>query len=211
MLDDLPEVNIVEKTIELSETQRSTYHQIVEDYKKSNNKMNPLQVFNLLRKTCDYDEATQASSKASEIIQIVNKIIQNNEKVVIFSYTLEPLRIIQSLLPKIFHVEYSLVKSTSKKEEIKSNFQYKGNIDILLATAQVAGTGATFTKANHVIFFNEWWNPALNAQARDRIVRIGQEKECFVYKFYTKDTVEQRLKELLEQKTELFNEIVEKI
>ena len=174
--------------------------------------MNPLQVFNLLRKTCDYDEATQASSKASEIIQIVNKIIQNNEKVVIFSYTLEPLRIIQSLLPKniscgVLTGEIDL----EKREEIKSNFQYKGNIDILLATAQVAGTGATFTKANHVIFFNEWWNPALNAQARDRIVRIGQEKECFVYKFYTKDTVEQRLKELLEQKTELFNEIVEKL
>jgi len=212
VLEDLPEVNIVEKTIELSEIQRTTYHQIVEDYKKSNNKMNPLQVFNLLRKTCDYDEATQASSKASEIIQIVNKIIQNNEKVVIFSYTLEPLRIIQSLLPKniscgVLTGEIDL----EKREEIKSNFQYKGNIDILLATAQVAGTGATFTKANHVIFFNEWWNPALNAQARDRIVRIGQEKECFVYKFYTKDTVEQRLKELLEQKTELFNEIVEKL
>ena len=111
--------------------------------------MNPLQVFNLLRKTCDYDEATQASSKASEIIQIVNKIIQNNEKVVIFSYTLEPLRIIQSLLPKniscgVLTGEIDL----EKREEIKSNFQYKGNIDILLATAQVAGTGATFTKAH---------------------------------------------------------------
>ena len=170
--------------------------------------MNPLQLFNLLRKTCDYDEKTKSSSKAEEIIKIVENVLKG-DKVVIFSYTLEPLKIIKELLSSSVKVGVLTGEvDLEKREEIKTNFQVKGTIDVLLATAQVAGTGATFTKANHVIFFNEWWNPALNAQARDRIVRIGQEKECFVYKFYTKDTVEERLKELLENKKNYFKKLL---
>ncbi len=213
VLDDMPKVNIVESLIDLNPEQLNTYSNLIENHKRSKEKkMNPLQLFNLLRKTCDYDEKTKSSSKAEEIIKIVENVLKKGEKVVIFSYTLEPLKIIQELLSSSVTVGVLTGEvDLEKREEIKTNFQVKGTIDVLLATAQVAGTGATFTKANHVIFFNEWWNPALNAQARDRIVRIGQEKECFVYKFYTKDTVEERLKELLENKKELFQEIVEKL
>jgi len=153
-----------------------------------------------------------SSSKAVEIVKIIENIIEKREKVVVFSYTLEPLRLIKNLINKNITTELLTGEiDLERREEIKSEFQYEGKIDVLLATAQVAGTGATFTIANHVIFFNEWWNPALNEQARDRIVRIGQDKECFVYKFYTIDTVEDRLKELLTTKKELFDEIVEQL
>jgi len=215
VLDDMPKVTIVEKSIELTNDQRATYEKIIKDYKKASYDFNPLQVFNLLRRTCDYDEKTMSSAKAQEIVSIIEDIIEKKEKVVVFSYTLEPLRLINNLLSKLNkNITTGLLTGEidlESREEIKSEFQYEGNIDVLLATAQVAGTGATFTIANHVIFFNEWWNPALNEQARDRIVRIGQEKECFVYKFYSIDTVENRLRELLKEKKELFEEIVEKL
>jgi len=212
VLKDLPKVTVVEKNIELTTEQKATYEKIISNYKKARFEFNPLQVFNLLRKTCDYDEQTMSSSKAVEIVKIIENIIEKREKVVVFSYTLEPLRLIKNLINKNITTELLTGEiDLERREEIKSEFQYEGKIDVLLATAQVAGTGATFTIANHVIFFNEWWNPALNEQARDRIVRIGQDKECFVYKFYTIDTVEDRLKELLTTKKELFDEIVEQL
>ena len=71
--------------------------------------------------------------------------------------------------------------------------------------------GLTLTAANHVVFLNEWWNPAVNAQARDRVNRIGQTKDVFVYRLRTSGTVETHLAEILESKSRLFDEIVNRL
>jgi SNF2 family DNA or RNA helicase len=58
------------------------------------------------------------------------------------------------------------------------------------------------------VFFNLWWNPSTNDQARDRIVRIGQRKECYIYRLVAKDSVESRLMEILQDKGNIINEII---
>ena len=50
--------------------------------------------------------------------------------------------------------------------------------------------------ANHAIFFNEWWNPSVNLQARDRVNRIGQKREVYITSFVIKDTIDERLQNI---------------
>ena len=68
--------------------------------------------------------------------------------------------------------------------------------------------GLTLTEANHVLFVNRWWNPSSNQQARDRVVRIGQERIVEVRNFVISGTVEERVSELLEAKELTFDELI---
>ena len=58
---------------------------------------------------------------------------------------------------------------------------------------------------------NLWWNPSINNQARDRILRIGQNKKSFIHKIFTKNTIEDSLREILNSKKELTNDVIEKL
>jgi non-specific serine/threonine protein kinase len=79
-----------------------------------------------------------------------------------------------------------------------------------LCSGKIGGEGLNLVVANHAIFFNEWWNPSNNNQARDRIVRIGQEKKSFIHHIYTKHTLETRIKEIIKEKIDINFELVEK-
>jgi SNF2 family DNA or RNA helicase len=76
-------------------------------------------------------------------------------------------------------------------------------------SARIAGEGLTITEANNVIFLNEWWNPSNNNQAKDRVIRIGQERNVNITTFYAKGTIEERLKKILETKTELYENLID--
>ena len=79
----------------------------------------------------------------------------------------------------------------------------------MLLSARIAGEGLTITEANNVIFLNEWWNPSNNNQAKDRVIRIGQDKNVNITTFYSKGTIEERLKEILEEKSELYENLID--
>ena len=59
--------------------------------------------------------------------------------------------------------------------------------------------------------FNRWWNPSNNSQARDRIIRIGQNKNAFIYNLITTNTIEEKLTKILKDKNEISKDIIEKI
>ena len=80
---------------------------------------------------------------------------------------------------------------------------------MLLCSAKIAGEGLNLTEANHVIFINNWWNPSNNTQARDRVVRIGQTKECFIHHLKTVDTIEERIEEIIDEKQTINENIIE--
>ena len=66
-----------------------------------------------------------------------------------------------------------------------------------------SGTGLNLTAANHVIHYDLWWNPAVEAQATDRAYRIGKQKNVMVYRFITSNTFEERINDMIQQKKEL--------
>ena len=78
----------------------------------------------------------------------------------------------------------------------------------MILTIKAGGTGLNLTKANHVIMFDRWWNPAVESQAIDRAFRIGQTKDVMVHKFITRSTIEEKIAELIASKEQLARDVI---
>ena len=211
---ELPE--IVEKTeqLPLSPEQRRAYDD-VRRRRSADTLGTWIAIFNKLRDICDYDPSTMKSSKIDRAAVIVESIRALHEKVVVFSWRLQPLRLLYQKLSER-HGGSAIVTitgqtSSTMRSRIMTSFQTGAEPFALLCSTRATAEGLTLTAANHVIFLNEWWNPATNAQARDRVYRIGQKNDVYVYRLRAQGTVESRLDELLRAKSALFDEIVRRL
>ena len=101
--------------------------------------------------------------------------------------------------------------SKEERDDVIKEFKSSNKANVLLASIQLAGVGLTLVEANNVVFFNEWWNPSINLQARDRVNRIGQKKDVFITSFIVKNTIDERLQSILEEKRRVFDGVVEKL
>ena len=93
--------------------------------------------------------------------------------------------------------------SRKQRDEIIKSFQNDNQVDTLILSIKAGGTGLNLTAANHVIHYDLWWNPAVEAQATDRAFRIGQSKNVFVYRLITKGTLEEKIDKMLKDKKTL--------
>ena len=82
------------------------------------------------------------------------------------------------------------------------------SIPVFLITLKAGGVGLNLTAADYVFHLDPWWNPAAEAQASDRAYRIGQTKQVFIYKFITKDSIEERVLRLQNMKKELVKSVI---
>ena len=153
--------------------------------------------------------------KLDRATEILGDIVASGDKAVVFSYLLQPLDILHSrlldTLPTGAVLNLRGDMSAEERQSALVQFKNPNSAHVLLCSLRVAGEGLTLTEANHVIFLNEWWNPSANAQARDRVVRIGQAKGVRVYKFKCKNTIEEDLDEILTRKTRDFATLVDKL
>jgi len=168
--------------------------------------------FNRLRDICDFDAESGESCKIERATELISAVRGLKEKVVVFSWRLRPLKQLAQRLAKELTSERVMVLTgetpSTERTKVVEAFQSNSELGILLCSTKATAEGVTLTAASHVIFLNEWWNPAVNAQARDRVNRIGQKRDVYVHKLRTEDTVESRLEEILRTKSELFDEIV---
>jgi hypothetical protein len=109
----------------------------------------------------------------------------------------------------------STARARSARKQILDNFKSKPGFNVIILSPFVAGIGLTITEANHVIHYGRWWNPAVEAQATDRVYRIGQEKDVYVYLPILKDrtgrissSFDERLNALLERKARLAHDFL---
>ncbi|WP_431784687.1 DEAD/DEAH box helicase, partial [Streptomyces chumphonensis] len=95
----------------------------------------------------------------------------------------------------------------ARREEMVRRFQ-DGEVPVFLLSLKAAGTGLNLTRAEHVVHFDRWWNPAVETQATDRAYRIGQMRPVQVHRLVTEGTVEDRVAELLERKRSLADAVL---
>lgn len=210
MLKELPDVFEKKEEISLTSTQQKKYDQIWNERMHiSNEKGSYFATLNMLRDVCDHFEGS--SSKAEKAYEIIKQNIQKDEKTIVFSYYKSVLKILEDILVNK-SIEFTTIYGSDTNEERTNNlnkFKSKSNIPVILLSARIAGEGLTITEANNVIFLNEWWNPSNNNQAKDRVIRIGQERNVNITTFYAKGTIEERLKKILETKTELYENLID--
>lgn len=95
----------------------------------------------------------------------------------------------------------------ARREEMVQRFQ-EGRVPVFLLSLKAAGTGLNLTRAEHVVHYDRWWNPAVEAQATDRAYRIGQTQPVQVHRLIAEGTVEDRIAAMLERKRELADAVL---
>lgn len=207
VLPELPRVNYRREAVELTPEQQSHYRHLLRARRTKSG--DALALFTQLRKACDYEPLHQKSSKAARIAELLGEIRDVGEKAIVFSYLRDPLRVLETAIRgQVGYVSLDGQMNHEERSQAIEQFKNEKGVTALLASMRVTSEGLTLTEANHVLFFNEWWNPSTNQQARDRVNRIGQTRPVFVYTFTTVGTVEDRLAQLLEQKQDLYAQVV---
>ncbi len=214
VLKDLHGHEDITHYIELNKQQKISYKELEKEFLKANSS-NQLKIFGELRQICDFDLKSNSSSKIDFALDLIEKIYVRKEKCVIFSFWLLPLNILKEKLDSIYNEKFSMIFDGSldklEREEVLLRFKEDEDTPILLCSGKIAGEGLNLTEANHVIFINNWWNPSNNYQARDRVVRIGQEKKAFIHNLRADDTIESRLDEILKEKDDINAVVIESL
>ena len=145
------------------------------------------------------------------IVEILEQIKDKNEKVIIFVTVRLAQDLLRESLEDYFGVSIGIINgdnnSQDKLTQTLNDFKNKAGFGIIILSTLAAGVGLTITEANHVIHYERWWNASKEDQASDRVYRIGQEKEVFVYyiNLVSKKmtTFDRALHELIQKKREM--------
>jgi SNF2 family DNA or RNA helicase len=95
-----------------------------------------------------------------------------------------------------------------QRDELVRRFQESTDPPVFLLSLKAAGTGLNLTRADHVVHYDRWWNPAVEAQATDRAYRIGQDRPVQVHRLITEGTLEDRIAAMLATKKELADAVL---
>ncbi|MFM2429791.1 MAG: hypothetical protein RLZZ511_1004 [Cyanobacteriota bacterium] len=214
VLQDLPAKVRQETWMELDRDQKADYNAALqagqEKIKKSldNERSNQVRthIFALLtelKQICNFAKGKSDSPKIELLLEYLETISTNGQKVLIFSqYREEGTDKIASALERkgIKYVLYTGKVTTQQKDQAVRDFREDPEITVFLATIDTAGYGITLTEATYVIHFDHPWNPAKMQNAEDRCHRIGQQRGVTIYSFWMRDTVEERIKKKLVEK-----------
>jgi SNF2 family DNA or RNA helicase len=211
----------------LNQEQKKAYKILVEqgilDHGENLNeavKHSPTHVFSLLtrlRQTCcdlrllpNHKEIIENGTKGTLLIQKLSDLSKNGSKAIVFSQFTSFLSIIEkSIKTEVPDLQvYKLTGTTRDRTKPVKTFQETEKPAVILASLKAAGLGVTLTAADYVFLMDPWWNPAVEEQAIDRAHRIGRSKPIFIYRFIAQGTIEERVRELQQDKKETFEQIV---
>jgi len=188
----------------------------IEEEGLNKSKMKILEGLLKLRQICDSpailnteeDYGTE-SIKIKELLRHI-KEKTSNHKILVFSQFVKMLALIQNELEKEdINFEYLDGKRNKKqREQSVENFQNNDNCRVFLISLKAGGTGLNLTEADYVYIVDPWWNPAVENQAIDRCYRIGQTKNVIAYRMICKDTLEEKIIKLQQNKKKLASDLI---
>ncbi|GAA0079090.1 DEAD/DEAH box helicase [Clostridium sp. CTA-5] len=208
--------------VEMTTDQKKIYKTYIKDIQNklkqienSNNRITIFSYLTRLRQLCldpslIVEEYEGGSGKINIAKELIKKSIENNHKILLFSQFTSVLYKVCNEL-KNEKIEYLYLDgSTPSKERIRLVEEFNNNkeLKIFLISLKAGGTGLNLTSADMVIHFDPWWNPAIEEQATDRAHRIGQKNVVQVIKLITKESIEEKILLLQEDKKSLIEDII---
>lgn len=148
------------------------------------------------------------SGKFEDVMHTLDNVLKGGHKVLIFSQFVKHLSIFKSAFEEKAIPFAYLDGGTKNRGEIVADFQENPDLKVFLISIKAGGVGLNLTQADYVFILDPWWNPAVEQQAIDRTHRIGQDKKVFIYKFISKDTVEEKILALQRRKKSLANSLI---
>lgn len=147
------------------------------------------------------------SAKLDALMTLLDNLVEEGRRVLVFSQFTSMLKLIEKELLARRYDYLKLTGKTQNRQSLVDRFQ-EGETPIFLISLKAGGTGLNLTRADTVIHYDPWWNPAVEDQATDRSHRIGQEHPVFVYKLITQGTVEEAILNLQKKKRRLLQTVL---
>lgn len=226
IIKDLPEKLETIDYVELSKKQVVLYRKVVDDMEQRVIESEGIERCGIvlstivkLKQICNHPDqylgqtefSEEDSGKLAMLREICETIYEKRERVLIFTQFREIIDQLAAFLREIFHADgYVLHGGTpvASRGKIVEAFQGEAYVPFIVLSVKAGGTGLNLTKANHVIHFDRWWNPAVENQATDRAFRIGQKKNVMVHKLVCQHTIEEKIDMIIESKKELAENVI---
>ena len=155
-------------------------------------------------------ESMIASSKMEAFFELLDELLQAHHKILVFSQFVKHLTLIrQEIEARGIAYQYLDGDMNAKERTIAVNDFQNGAGDVFLISLRAGGMGLNLTAADYVIHLDPWWNPAVEDQASDRAYRIGQDKPVTIYRLIAKNTIEDKIIELHQNKRELAENLLD--
>lgn len=224
VIEDMPELTKQKSWVELEGKQSKIYHQMEEDMVAELSEQEeikaPIIISKIMRlKQIAVSEQLLAEKpsikkfKKSAKIKVLNEIIDDSgdQKIVVFTQYQSAAKLVAKMLDKEgigYGMIHGGVKNKERQKEV-NKFQENDNCKVFVATIKAGGLGLTLTAGSIAVFLDKDWTNANNTQAVDRLHRIGQERNVTVIELLAKDSIEEYIEELLAEKQETFDSLIE--
>jgi len=185
---------------------------------KSRKELNELR-FNILtsllrlRQICCHPKLIRASSKADSakteaLLEQLEPIMEEGNKVLVFSQFVEVLDLLEKQLKKQKWKTWKLTGKTEGRGSLVDSFQSHDGAGVFLISLKAGGSGLNLTAASYVVLFDPWWNPAVENQAIDRTHRIGQTNKVIAYRLLIKNSIEEKIRALQKTKKSMAEDVL---
>lgn len=214
---DLPEkirkIEYVDMTSKQSQIYKEVYNGVMSELQKIKFSNNPLSMMIRLRQATGWtgilSNTVQESAKMERMVELVHEIVASGQKAIIFSNWESMTEVAKEKL-KAYNPAYitGATKADERMKEVE-RFQTDNKCKVIIGTIGAMGTGLTLTAAQNVIFLDSPWNMALKAQAEDRAHRIGTKGTVNIITLVCKNTIDERIEELVEKKGQISDALVD--
>ncbi len=230
--DDLPPLVETRQHVPLTPEQARQYDLVVEDMLKKVDEATGIRRRGLvlsglveLKQICNHPShflketsndpsaprLSQRSGKAIRLVEMVEETLAAGDKSLIFTQYRQMGHLLDTILRQEFDIDPLFLHGGTpqgKRDQMIDRFQTEDAIPVFVLSLKAGGVGVNLTAANHVFHFDRWWNPAVENQATDRAFRIGQTRTVNVHKMITTGTLEERIDQMIEQKSDLAKRII---
>ena len=212
---DLPEKLYITEYVEMTKNQEKIYREvnaeIQDNIDKVTNAVNPLAELIRLRQATGYtgilSSTIQESAKLDRLDELLEQIVSNNGKALIFSNWTSMTNPVYERLQK--YNPAIITGETKNRVEQQDKFMNDDTCKVIIGTIGAMGTGLTLTAGSTVIFLDEPWNRALKEQAEDRAHRIGTKENVSIITLICKNTIDERINELVQKKGAMADMLVD--
>lgn len=214
VLDDMPERIIRDAFVDLGPQQHRSYWKAKKEGVLRLNQMgdsvkiqNVFELVLRLKQICNFDPVTGESSKLEQLREDLAEIAASGRKAVVFSQWVRTLQRLRAELREFNPVEFHGAIPPRERQANLDRFR-NGPHTVLLISYGAGSVGLNLQFAQYLFLFDRWWNPAVEDQAINRVHRIGQREPVIITRFIVKNTVEERIAEVLQEKRELIAQVV---
>ncbi|MEE9352612.1 MAG: DEAD/DEAH box helicase, partial [Thiotrichaceae bacterium] len=226
VLQELPPRTEITHSVPLSKEERALYEAVrqkaitkfVKNDRETDANTNPIQILAEITKlrlaSCHprlvMENSPLPGSKLQAFGEILEELLDNNHKALVFSQFVKHLSILREYLDEQ-GISYQYLDGSTpqtKRKQAVDAFQ-DGKGDVFLISLKAGGSGLNLTAADYVIHMDPWWNPAVEDQASDRAHRIGQQRPVTIYRLVAENTIEEKIVKLHQRKRDLADNLLE--